>query len=384
MIIKCIFYYCEGWAMKNDSPVDPNKNPDQPIVELSSNKPADITIYATDEINKTDGVIIVGEVINNQYTPKEQVVFEQIDLEKKKQEKQKKINTNQKKKNKIVSAEAKKANTITSLIVLLVVGLLVAGYYFWTNRETEADFKLKNVTLELGKKASTKVSDYVTWKDIDELTYRLDVSKVDSNVVGEYKYTVTHANVTKYGKVKVSDTVAPQATTKELVIGLNETYIANDFIDECNDLSGCQAKFSDGAEEKTATVEGKDTAYIYVYDKYDNSRLLKIEFTVGAATNKLICERTIVESSRTTTDRVALTFNSDNIFTEGSTATTYTYKDKTIYDQFKLQNQGNTVFSFTDNTLTAIEEYTYTGKFYNLTDKLQIQNRLTNSNYLCE
>lgn len=356
---------------------------DSTVIELNSGSPEDVTIYTTDDINKTDGVVTIGEIINNQYSPKEAVVLAPIDIEQRKIEKQVRVNSIKKKKQKIMTTDRKRANTITSLIVLVVAGLIVGVYYYFKNRETEADFKLKDITIELGTKPSAKITDYITWKNVDEITYKLDTSKIDTSKVGDYKFSVTHVKVTKKGKAKVEDTTAPTATLKDVEFFLNDTYTAADFIESCNDLSECSYRFSDDAESKTADAIGKSAAYILVSDKYKNSTVIKAPFNVVEKDNSLTCYIDITQNDYTAVDTIEIKFDETNKMTAATRVIANSYINDKAYNDMKTAYSDLSSFTFDDTKKTVTKTELYGKSIYGLSNRDALLKYFEKESYSC-
>lgn len=355
-----------------------------PIIELSSSRPEEIEIHTTDDIKKTDGVITIGEVNNNQYVAKEVILPPQIDLQQRKNAIQEKQNQVKKKKQKIVTSEQKKASTITSLIVIAIVGLLIGTYYYFKNRETAADFQLKNITVELGEKLSTDIKTYIDRKDIDELAYKLNITKVNNFVVGEYEYSVSHADVTKKGKIIVKDTIPPIVKTKEESINLNDSYTVENLIESCEDISGCIYQFADGTETKIASNLGIMTVNILVKDIHDNEKTIKVSFIVVDNSNITTCRLEKNTNDYLVIEVMKMTFDVDNMMSEGKRTITRVYNNQKAYAEFKVSYSNISSYSFDDEELSSIKSENYQSSFYELKNRQELTSYFENSNYSCQ
>ena len=122
------------------------------------------TLLSRETTLKSDGAVVIGNIeadgikmIENATFPKE------IDIAKRKKEQQEslKIKKNPNKKKKVLCDEGKKAQNITTIIVLVVIAFLGAFAYFFINRKTDEDFVPKIVTIQLGKTNPLHAKDNV-------------------------------------------------------------------------------------------------------------------------------------------------------------------------------------------------------------------------------
>ncbi|MBO5138481.1 MAG: hypothetical protein J6B89_02450 [Bacilli bacterium] len=75
---------------------------------------------------------------------------------------------------------------------------------------------LKDLSIELGKTLPTDISEYITTNIPEELkpNVKLNISKVNINIAGDYQYTITYNNKMYTGNVKIYQ---PQTTDIEKI-----------------------------------------------------------------------------------------------------------------------------------------------------------------------
>lgn len=175
-----------------------------------------------------------------------------------------------------VTANSKK---MVVIFVLIVVALLVGGYFFVFK---PIYFSVKTVEIELGDEAPTEVEKYLGSYGGKLSEYKLDISSVDVNAVGEYTYTVTGKNMTKRGKIKVVDTEAPEFTLQDMTIEEgNEDYFLGSFLATCEDKSKpCLVNLKNAKDESKFKTPGNYTIEIEVSDVYGNKKSAKANLIV--------------------------------------------------------------------------------------------------------
>lgn len=151
---------------------------------------------------------------------------------------------------------------------LIVVAIAVCGYFFVFRNY---HFALKMVEVELGSEVPTDVQYYIKRKTKTE-DFKLDVSKVNPQEVGEYTYTVKSGNITKKGKIKVVDTTAPTFTTKDVTVEVGQVdFFLGDFLESCEDYSApCLVTFKNAKDEDKLNVVGDYSIEIIVADTRGN------------------------------------------------------------------------------------------------------------------
>ncbi len=157
---------------------------------------------------------------------------------------------------------------IAIIYVIIIIGIVVAGYFFVFKKFY---FSLKTVRLELGEALSSEVQDYVNQEITNKKDWKLDISKVKENEVGEYTYTVTYNKTTKKGKIKVADTTAPEFTLQEMTIEEGSDYFLGDFLLTCEDHSKpCLVSLKNSKDEAKFNALGSHSVDIVVADLYGN------------------------------------------------------------------------------------------------------------------
>jgi hypothetical protein len=127
------------------------------------------------------------------------------------------------------------------LTILLFLAIIAGGIWTYYKYFPKNNIKLKDVTLELGTKVSTNISDYASGADLSN--YTLDVSSVhkdkngNADSVGEYSYKLVSSDNIKKGKLYVKDSTKPNVTIQELTVGVNEEFDPDEFVSKCDDLS---------------------------------------------------------------------------------------------------------------------------------------------------
>lgn len=166
-----------------------------------------------------------------------------------------------------VTESSKKVGIILLIIILLIA---VAGYFLVFKRFY---FSLKTVEVELGSNLSTDVADYLNQSNSSSKNFKLDISSINKDVVGEYTYTVTYNNITKKGKLKIVDTTPPEFTLQELIVEEGSDYYLGDFLATCEDLSKpCLVNLKDESDEVKFSTVGSYSIGITVSDLYGNSK----------------------------------------------------------------------------------------------------------------
>ena len=167
------------------------------------------------------------------------------------------------------------------VILLFVIAALLALGYIFVYRPHH--FGLNVITLEVGSTLSDDVNDYLKNKVIDTSLYKLDFSKVNTDEVGTYEYTVTINKNRQKGKIKVIDTTPPTFAIKEnfQIEEGDEDFFIGDVMDKCEDVSlPCLITYKNDKDENLINVVGKHTFTIIVSDVYKNKKEAEITLEV--------------------------------------------------------------------------------------------------------
>jgi len=165
--------------------------------------------------------------------------------------------------------QSSKKVVVVFILVIFIIGVL--GYFFVFKKFY---FSLKTVKHELGTTLSENVEDYLGQSVKDSSLYKLDISNVNKDEVGEYTYTVTYKKSKKKGKVVVRDTTPPEFTLNEMVIEEGTVdYYLGDFLESCDDLSTpCLVELKDSKDESQFGIVGNHSIDILVKDLYGNKK----------------------------------------------------------------------------------------------------------------
>jgi len=163
------------------------------------------------------------------------------------------------------------------LIILFVIGLCIGIFLYYKEKNT---ITLKRVTIELGDKLSTNVNDYLlTGEDFSE-EYKLDLSSVDVNVIGKYKYKVKYNKYVKEGTIVIQDTTDPIVETTNIEMNIKEELEPRLLVSNCEDLSlPCSVTFVDEKIVEKLKIAGTYDVEIEVSDAAGNKVLATTKVT---------------------------------------------------------------------------------------------------------
>lgn len=157
------------------------------------------------------------------------------------------------------------------IFVLVVVAIAVLGYFFVFKK---VYFSAKTVKVELGSTLETDVQKYLSKEVKNKEDYKLNLSSVNTNEVGEYSYTITYNKTSKKGKIKVVDTTPPEFSLGTMTIEEgNEEYYLGDVLTTCNELSKpCLVSAKKKSDEEKLKTAGTYNIDITVEDIYGNKK----------------------------------------------------------------------------------------------------------------
>ena len=307
---------------------------------------------------------------------------EQIDI---KERKEQQIKAKQKKKRKEKlkpSKAAKKQQNIVSLGALIVIGLLVAFYFFYYKAPGDADFVPLTVVIELGDSLPIRTKAYVrpgVGTEVDELLYVKDTSQVVIEEVGEYQFSIKHSGITKYGTVKIQDTTSPTLETRDVKITEGSSYKASSFVESCRDHSGCNYSFQDSETDKKYTSPGSYIVYIIATDAFGNSVTKKANLFIEAKGMVKVYEKKSefdFENGYTLTDKYELNFAeyaSYSLLFSGIHTKTYTYSDEDKYQAARKKYTGELNYECIDHEKSIVftESVSTVGSNYSKYDDIQ-------------
>lgn len=237
----------------------------------------------------------------------------------------------------------KKGNNKAALIILIVV--LIAGvgfglYYVlvMSKETTSASVRITPTLTEVERGLAVELiaSNFatVTNYDINSCTVETDL---DTLTVGTYQYTVSCGNETASQTVTVTDTSAPFATVREVIVSPGEEVTPQDFIygiDE--DIANCTFAFVNPVD--TSAV-GTQEVEITISDEYENETTVTGTLTVAdnAPQTYLYCasdDTTTEKSYRFAIDASGNLYNAKNLVT-------YTYEDEAAYSSAIREYRAN-------------------------------------------
>lgn len=342
-------------------------------------------LESKDKTLKTDGVVVIGTLTEDSAVVESGAKFpDQIDMEIRKKQQQDRLKGKRKtKKVRTQSEELKRSQTITSLIVLALIGVLVGAVYYIMHRKTERDFMPLNVTVELGEKLPLRTAEYVKpgiGKNVNEMEYILDKSQIKVDEVGEYQFTVTYKGIKKTGKVIIQDTTSPVLKVENKIITEGTSYTAETFVTSCEDWSGCNYSFQDAKTLEKYREAGEYELYVVATDPYGNSTTSKVKLTIEEQGKVFKYMKNEPYDSnkgyslKITYDLHFTDFIDNPILLRGYETREYTYQDETKYAAAVNENRGNQGWSF-DDTNKVI---TYQSEAKNTIDTYSSMTQLLN------
>lgn len=173
---------------------------------------------------------------------------------------------------------------INIFILCLLIGVCFIAILYYKKNYT-LNIK-KKVTYEVGSSLSYNLEDYITNKIIDKEDYTLNFKNVENKdsiltTTGEYTYKVKYKSITKTGKIIVKDTVAPKVETQDVLIGVGEDYLLDDFIRVCEDYSKpCLTTYKNESDENLNQKVGVYSFDIVVSDQSGNKVTKKVKLEV--------------------------------------------------------------------------------------------------------
>jgi len=173
--------------------------------------------------------------------------------------------------------------------IIIFIGIIAGGLYYYLNHKNSMTLKLKNVTFELGSPLSKDITTYIESNNPNAYTIDLSNVSVDENgnvnSTGEYSYHVKKVGESKKGKIFVKDTTNPEVTVEDLTVGLNEEFGPIEFVTKCEDLSlPCTARYKNIKNEELNTKEGEYDVDIIISDAEGNEVTKKVKLTVSSST----------------------------------------------------------------------------------------------------
>lgn len=365
------------------------------IIPQSSNTTVlgseEIELVSKDNGLKSDGTIIVANIDENgDAIVKASFAYPaQIDIEARKEEIERLKNRKKKKEKIKPSKVAQKFQNGMSLASLIVIIALAGFWYYVKTAPTEKDFKTLQVEIELGEKLPIRTSSYVEpgRGEIDELLYAVDTSKVVLEEVGEYEFYVTYKGVKKTGKVIIKDTTEPLLEVRRVFVVEGGSYNAGSFVEQCQDLSGCNYSFQDSDTEKKYTEPGSYVVYVVATDAYQNSVTRKASLIIEARGNvKTYIKNNgfMYDAGYEVEEKYELHYDDYaeySVLINGTYTAVFKYQDEVKYEEARAQYYGEVNYTCVDNELTIkkVEPVNVIGSNYST--KTDIENYLAREGF---
>lgn len=251
--------------------------------------------------------------------------------------------------------------------VLLVVCLGVGAYFYYNYKERV----YSNCVVELG--TEVKATDFL--KDTDKPAEFTDDTVFTTDRAGTYEVGIKSDYFTYHCTLEVTDTVAPELTTKDLTRTKEEIPTASDFVDTVFDLSGDveiyygKAFDSETYGTKNITVVAVDAsgnrteadAVLNLVEEYDieppviEGQLDKVVYVGDGVSFK---NGVVVKDNVDTDIQVEVDSSQVDIYTPGVYTVTYTATD----------SMGNV--DLAEGVITVIEQLYSEEEVYALADEV--------------
>ena len=185
--------------------------------------------------------------------------------------------------------------------------------------------------IEVGGEISKDVKDYVTvtidgkeLADLDQVT--VDTSKVDTNTVGAYTVTVSYKNNKAVIPVTVTDTTAPELTTKDIKVATGTIVKIQDVASLTDNSDANLAFVVNGECVPEITVTDTMDATVLAKDIYNNeiTKTVHVESFVPDTEAPVVQAtdiKAVVGSTISYMDKVTATDNVDKDLTASITVT---------------------------------------------------------------
>lgn len=349
-------------------------------IEQGSN---DISLESKEATLKSDGTVTLGTYNENGSNVATNVQLpEAIDIEQRKAE----IIRNKKSKKKELNKKVKKkkgskSQSVMALISLVIIGGLVAFYFYYKSVPKDSDFKPLHVYVELGQKLPIRMSEYVKpgiGTTVDEMAYTLDTSSVILDKIGDYEFSVTHNNIVKQGIITIQDKTSPELEVRDVIIEEGTTFDAGMFVTYCNDYSGCNYSFEEINTQNKYTEPGTHIVYVVAQDAYNNKIVKQANLIILSKGSQKIFTKYEIDSNnyRSISYRYNLIFIASNnslLLYEGTQTIIYSYTSETAYNTAKNIYNGEINYTCDDDSKTITYVHAVTDLFdtyENVVDRL--------------
>lgn len=171
------------------------------------------------------------------------------------------------------------SKTILIVLVIIVLSIICVGYYFTNGNRIVA----KTVKHEAGEELSKDINHYLKNAVTNKNDFKLDLSKVDVDVIDTYTYSIEYKNKKYFGKIEIVDTKAPVfELKKDFKVEENDPeFFIGDLLSKCEDISKpCVVSFKKDEDENIIKKVGKYDIDIIVSDVYNNKKETKTTIEV--------------------------------------------------------------------------------------------------------
>lgn len=314
-------------------------------------------------------------------------IIESLDVlpqENKAEEKGKKGNKKQKKNPKKVSTtknpDKKKGDLAKKILFTIVIILLMAGVsygvYFYLSLGRRASgvtkFKLEDKLVYVGDLLPTSVIEYGDFSTVDISECSLDIAAVDSNVAGEYSYSVTCGKTKDTAKVIVAERIVFSVEAIPVYKVIGDEVTADEFFS--TEADGYSFAFVDEPAVKSYLESGDGLYSIEITVTNDKGNETVINSLLYILSEKakihLTCngaKESLNGHSYNIID--VITFNQERNYMGASLRTySYIYESETEYEEAKLSIANGKI------TINNIEGYALID---NINHKIKIVNKLS-------
>ena len=223
---------------------------------------------------------------------------------------------------------------IKIILILVLIILMGVGLYFflsYAKKNVDNQIKLEEITIELGQKLEESNIDY---KDC-----KVDLSKVNSEKVGKYEYSVECENRKYTSYIHVKDSTAPIVSLKLVNIEKGQSFSAEDFVLGSYDLSKIAFKLAN--EENIENNNQENGIYLIPISTIDEYENMTSDYGILYVSNVLAdkylsaskISSTTYDATLNITDKIG--FNSVNYYIHAIRIYEYTFNSKEEYENIK-------------------------------------------------
>ena len=187
--------------------------------------------------------------------------------------------------------EKKNPKGILLIAIILIAAIGIGIFLYLRLGNKKVNIKTKNIKIQVSDTISTNVNDYVENGQVDSSCVA-NFDEVKVNEIGTYTYKIICNSGTYPGTIEVVDEMAPDVSTKAAFKTIGQAVSEEDFIESCNDASGCTYSFVNEDIVKTNIMsQGTYDVEISVKDGQNNEKKVTSYLLVTEASidRKLNC-----------------------------------------------------------------------------------------------